>query len=496
MSFKAAQQQEAEALAVEILQASRSQLQMSFRFLDLALNRLAYAPGEAFLLGTDGEKLYFSPREIFRLYRAEQGELNRAYLHSILHCVFYHPFVHTDVDQPLWDLACDMAVEAVLSELESPALRCARSSHLREELAMMQESCPRLTAERIYRQLRKHPPEEEERQRLSRLFRVDSHTLWYPADGEAGEGEGEAAAAAGQQAAPSGENAEECDCDESGEEQQTLLLCQKEGESAQGSADEGGHSFFRESSLRERARVQEQWQEISQRMKVDLETSSLSWGEGSESLRRGVAEVNRERYDYGDFLRKFSVLGEEMQINDEEFDYIFYTYGLQLYENVPLIEPTEYKEVRRIRDFVIAIDTSASVEGELVQQFVNKTYNILHQQENFFTKINLHILQCDTRIQEAVKITSPQDFERYLRNMELRGFGGTDFRPVFRYVEELLEAGEFQNLKGLIYFTDGYGDFPEHQPEYHSAFVFVDDEYNNPDVPVWAIKLVLQRNEI
>ena len=230
-------------------------------------------------------------------------------------------------------------------------------------------------------------------------------------------------------------------------------------------------------------------------MKVDLETSSLSWGEGSESLRRGVAEVNRERYDYGDFLRKFSVLGEQMQINDEEFDYIFYTYGLQLYENVPLIEPTEYKEVRRIRDFVIAIDTSASVEGELVQRFVNKTWNILHQQENFFTKINLHILQCDTQIQEAVKITSPQEFERYLENMELRGFGGTDFRPVFRYVEELLEAGEFQNLKGLIYFTDGCGRFPERRPPFETAFVFVDEDYARPPVPPWAIKLVLDPNQ-
>jgi hypothetical protein len=26
--------------------------------------------------------------------------------------------------------------------------------------------------------------------------------------------------------------------------------------------------------------------------------------------------------------------------------------------------------------------------------------------------------------------------------------------------------------------------------------VFVDDEYNNPDVPPWAIKLVLQKDEI
>ena len=55
---------------------------------------------------------------------------------------------------------------------------------------------------------------------------------------------------------------------------------------------------------------------------------------------------------------------------------------------------------------------------------------------------------------------------------------------------------KFTNLKGLIYFTDGYGTFPRKKPKYDTAFVFIDDEYNNYDVPVWAIKLVLKREEI
>ena len=80
--------------------------------------------------------------------------------------------------------------------------------------------------------------------------------------------------------------------------------------------------------------------------------------------------------------------------------------------------------------------------------------------------------------------------------MKIRGLGGTDFRPVFSYVEWLIEKKEFNNLKGLIYFTDGYGTFPERKPPYETAFVFVEDNYNNPDVPPWAIKLVLQKDEI
>ena len=131
-----------------------------------------------------------------------------------------------------------------------------------------------------------------------------------------------------------------------------------------------------------------------------------------------------------------------------------------------------------------------------MQRFVQKTYNILKSTESFFTKINLHIIQCNTGIQEDKKITCQEDFDEYLNTMQIHGLGGTDFRPVFEYVEWMRQNKEFTNLKGLIYFTDGYGAFPAKKPDYDAAFVFIDDEYNNPDVPTWAIKLVLQKDEI
>ena len=185
-----------------------------------------------------------------------------------------------------------------------------------------------------------------------------------------------------------------------------------------------------------------------------------------------------------------------MKLNMDEFDYIFYTYGMELYENMPLIEPLEYKEIKQVKEFVIAIDTSGSTSGELVQSFVQKTYNILKGEENFFTRFNLHIVQCDSEIQDAVKITSQADFDAYISRMRIRGLGGTDFRPVFCYVDKLVEKHEFINLKGMIYFTDGLGLFPKKQPQYKVAVVYVSDGYESFDVPAWAIKLVLRPEEI
>ncbi|MDE7478760.1 MAG: metallopeptidase, partial [Lachnospiraceae bacterium] len=240
----------------------------------------------------------------------------------------------------------------------------------------------------------------------------------------------------------------------------------------------------------------ESWSGIALRMQTELEVFIKGIGTEAGLLTQNLREVNRERYDYTEFLKKFAVRGEVMKINPDEFDYNFYTYGLQLYENMPLIEPLEYKEVKRIREFVIAIDTSGSTSGDLVQTFIQKTYNILKSTESFFSKINLHIIQCDTVIQEDVKITTQEEFDDYLKTMKLHGLGGTDFRPVFGYVNSLLVNKEFENLKGLIYFTDGCGEFPKKKPPYDTAFVFIDDAWNNYDVPSWAMKLVLRKDEI
>ncbi len=88
--------------------------------------------------------------------------------------------------------------------------------------------------------------------------------------------------------------------------------------------------------------------------------------------------VRSGRYDYKKFLRQFSVLREEVELDTESFDYIFYNYGMEHYGNLPLIEPLEYKEVNRLEELVIAIDTSGSCDGETVRRFLGR--NVFHSQ--------------------------------------------------------------------------------------------------------------------
>lgn len=236
---------------------------------------------------------------------------------------------------------------------------------------------------------------------------------------------------------------------------------------------------------------EEDWKKITRRIRTELKTFSDS-KTGAESLGNNINEAIRDRYNYKKILQKFTVYGEEIKINDDEFDYIYYMHGLTTYKNMPLIEPLEYKEVNKVRDFVIAIDTSASCRGDTVKSFVQRTYEILKESENFFNHINVHIIQCDQTVQSDTKIENDSDFQEFIAHGEIKGFGSTDFRPVFNYVDELQMKGEFDSLKGLIYFTDGYGIYPEKMPEYDVIFAFLNEDVNRQEVPGWAIKVIME----
>ena len=547
-----------DALARDVLRLARNTLLVHLRFLDAALSRFTPERADGGRIATDGQVLRYDPQYVLLSYRDERERPTRDFLHLVLHCAFRHAFVDPRLDRVCWDLACDIAAECAIDSLGLPCVAAQRQAQQQPIVQrLLREGVP-LTAEKIYRYFKNERCLEADMLRaLREPFLADEHDLWYldlPAQqrdgeraeepGEAGEaddadepgGEGDADGDApdedesaqdeDESAQDEDESAPDGDGDRPGGAPDEGLNAPDEGERAPEGEEEppdaqGGVPFAtelpaqgEEAGLRQasageaggrtggagsrapltREQLEELWSEIARHMKVDLETGRLERGSGAGAMMQNLLAVTREPHDYADFLRRFAVLGEHIQINDDEFDYIYYTYGLRLYGKTPLIEPLEYKEVRRIREFVIAIDTSGSVKGEQVQRFIQKTYNILLEQESFFTKINLHIVQCDAAIQEAQKITSREEFDAYLASMTLKGFGGTDFRPVFAYVDRMIEQREFTNLRGLIYFTDGEGIFPARQPAYETAFVFVRDDYETPKVPVWAIRLVLDRD--
>lgn len=51
------------------------------------------------------------------------------------------------------------------------------------------------------------------------------------------------------------------------------------------------------------------------------------------------------------------------------------------------------------------------------------------------------MLQCDETVQKEDVICSKEELDRLFTDFEIYGGGGTDFRPAFERVQELIEQG-------------------------------------------------------
>ncbi len=255
------------------------------------------------------------------------------------------------------------------------------------------------------------------------------------------------------------------------------------------------HDLWHSSSEGEIVISEEEWKKIARQVLAEIRNFSEK-GTAAESLERNLSEGAAVKYDYTRLLEHFVVMGENLHLSDDEFDYIYYTYGLEKYNGMPFIEPLEYRDEKRIRDFVIAIDTSASCSGETVRKFIRHTFDLLKKSESFFRKINVHIVQCDSEVKSDDRITDIGELDRFLEGMKLFGGGATDFRPVFSYVNELRENREFDDLRGMIYFTDGYGIYPEKKPDFDVIFAFLNEDPGRMSPPAWSMKAVIEEEEL
>ena len=237
------------------------------------------------------------------------------------------------------------------------------------------------------------------------------------------------------------------------------------------------------------------WSELSQQVMAEVEGFVRDDDGRTSALMRILRIRNRRRYDYRSFLRKFMTRRSTVRESQTEFDPIYYTYGLSRYGNLPLIDSLEQSDSGTVDEFVIAVDTSGSTMRGPVVRFLEEAFDVLRQ-TGVGRDSNLHVIQCDDMVRSDDVVRSEGDLRRLMSGFELKGGGGTDFRPVFDYVDRLIDEGGFRNLRGLMYFTDGYGTYPSRRPAYDVAFVFCDDRYAEHDVPPWAMRIVVRSEDL
>ena len=507
-------------------------------------------------IGTEGEKIHFHPEFVFQLYVESPQKLYRLYMHSLLHCLFRHMFKTEDKEEELWNLATDIHVEYVLDSMDIPLLYRPAYPFRENYFQKLEKEVKSLSAERIYAYLLEQNLSYEEKERLEQEFVKDDHSFWAKLSEEerpvntedagdtddaenseeaerTGDTEGKRnAEAAEDTGSPEAENEpnspnspndltedrnspsqsakdgdRQSDTVKEGDSQSDKVKDgegrEKEKNGAQGSGEstepekegqsnKGKKSAGEDAESREKRRkaLDKDWEDIGKRTEEEMKDEKE--GEKSEKLSWFLHLEHKCYTPFQDFLRKFSVDREELKTDPESFDFGYYYFGLSQYGNMPLIEENEYREKRKIPELVIAIDTSYSTKGEMVKRFLEEAIAILADKEAFFTKCRVHIIECDDRIRKDLLVEDAEEMERYRERFEVSGGYGTDFRPVFHYIEDLQKKGELKELKALLYFTDGRGRYPKYAPSYTAAFIFprgedIDDE----NAPFWALKLYI-----
>jgi predicted metal-dependent peptidase len=183
-----------------------------------------------------------------------------------------------------------------------------------------------------------------------------------------------------------------------------------------------------------------------------------------------VKQLNSKLEKHDDLpkgIERFIATNREAQIvwRDELYRYVnahaksdyrmFPPSKKHLYRGIAL--PSIYGEELKI---VVAIDTSASIDDELLRKFLAELYEIMQ----VFTHYVIELIECDASIQNIQRLTPMESLEP-----TLKGGGGTNFTPVFDYVERMNE-----DFKFLIYFTDGKGAFPKYEPTIDTLWVMAE----------------------
>jgi hypothetical protein len=112
------------------------------------------------------------------------------------------------------------------------------------------------------------------------------------------------------------------------------------------------------------------------------------------------------------------------------------------------------KQVSDIDVAVVISDTSGSMSQEEILQHMSEAAVIVNE----LKPLKTYILFCDAVLHKEATVIFKRG--QKFKIPKPKGGGGTSFVPPFEWIEqEVLSKGE--KLGPVVYFTDGYGDFPD-----------------------------------
>ena len=215
-------------------------------------------------------------------------------------------------------------------------------------------------------------------------------------------------------------------------------------------------------SEREQAELEGHWRMARDQARIVVDKlvasgkyqGSQPWGSSRDWQRVGQPEV-----DWRTVLWRYLV---RTPVDYTGFDRRFIGQGLYL-------EALDGESV----DVAVAIDTSGSIGGGELNQFLAEISGILSSSPH----IRCQLFFIDAELYGPYDIQSIEDAPRP------EGGGGTSFVPFFEWLDQHQSNSTLAGGERLaIYLTDGYGDFPK-QPDYPVLWVVTADGLDADEFP-------------
>jgi predicted metal-dependent peptidase len=382
------------------LAAARTRLIMERPFLGSLVMHLPLKPAPEWCktTATDAKAFYFNPAFIENLNLAQTQFV---LAHEAMHCAMGHDHRRHGRIKRRWDVACEHAVNLVLIE---DGMKPPLHGILADQNYMT------LSAEEVYPLIPEDTPEES----------FDEHL--FDNDNESG-------------ASPD-ENQRQ-DNPEAGESGGQGKEGQSEAEEREGSGSQASQKPD-PLSQSEREELAEQWKN---RLAAAAQAARQA-GKLSQSMLRWVDELLAPSLPWRALLARF------FAVNQRD-DYSWRRPSRR--EGDALLPRLSSEGI----EVVAAIDTSGSISDDELREFVSELDALKGQ-----VRAKVTLLACDNHVAAA----APWEFEAWDTMQlptDMEGGGGTDFRPVFDWVEH-----ENRSPNMLVYFTDAEGDFPKAPPSY------------------------------
>jgi len=387
------------------LATARTRLILDKPFLGALVLRLPMVAGDPKWCQStfsDGKTFYYNPDYIDAL---DQDQTQFALSHEALHCALSHFHRRGHRIRHRWDLACDYAVNPLL--INDGLKPTPDAMHLKEYEGM--------TAEEIYPCLEDNDNDEE--RDLENDSRSDDSDNDDDQSREQNKG--------------------------GGNEQEKQKDDQSEGQGEQSDRDDSGQGGL---APRPTGMTPQEEEELS------LQWEQRLAGAAQQALQSGKLEGDMARMVDHLLQPKLPwrmMLARYMSATARE-DYSYTRPSSR--RGDPAIYPSMRSHETSI---VIAIDTSGSIDQEEIQEFISEIDAIKSQ-----VRASITLLTCDSQLNYGCPWKF-EAWETFQFDVDIRGGGGTDFRPVFEWLDDQDMAPDL-----LVYFTDAVGAFPNEEPRY------------------------------